>query len=86
MQEEEEASSTMDPLSLFNYGMKAPMTREEYRGRLAPVKSTEPSVDNKFELYNISTIPPIVSTEFFAKCRRDSRAQQFDSSHHLHVR
>ena len=42
MQEEEEASSTMDPLSLFNYGMKAPMTREEYRGGLAPVKSTEP--------------------------------------------
>ena len=33
--EEEEASSTMDPWSLFLYGMKAPMTREKYRGRLA---------------------------------------------------
>jgi hypothetical protein len=25
----------MDPWSLFLYGMKAPMTREKYRGRLA---------------------------------------------------
>ena len=31
---QEEASST-DPWSLFLYGMKAPMTREKYRGRLA---------------------------------------------------
>jgi hypothetical protein len=35
MQVEEEASSTIDPWSLFLYGMKAPMTREKYRGRLA---------------------------------------------------
>jgi hypothetical protein len=37
MQTEEEASSQtmMDPWSLFLYGMKAPMTREKYRGRLA---------------------------------------------------
>jgi hypothetical protein len=34
MQEEEEASSTMDPWSMFLYGMKGPMTREKYRGRL----------------------------------------------------
>jgi hypothetical protein len=27
-----------------------------------------------------------VSTEFFAKCRRDPGAYQFDSSHDLHVR
>jgi hypothetical protein len=33
--EEEEASSTMDPWSIFLYGMKAPMTSEKYRGRLA---------------------------------------------------
>ncbi len=35
--EEETASSTMmmDPWSIFLYGMKAPMTREKYRGRLA---------------------------------------------------
>jgi hypothetical protein len=33
--EEEEASSTMDPWALFLYGMKAPMTSEKYRGRLA---------------------------------------------------
>jgi hypothetical protein len=32
--EEEEASSTMDPWSIFLYGMKAPMTKEKYRGRL----------------------------------------------------
>jgi hypothetical protein len=25
----------MDPWSIFLYGMKAPMTREKYRGRLA---------------------------------------------------
>jgi hypothetical protein len=36
MQAEEEASSSMmDPWSIFLYGMKAPMTREKYRGRLA---------------------------------------------------
>jgi hypothetical protein len=35
MQEDEGASPTMDPWSLFLYGMKAPMTREKYRGRLA---------------------------------------------------
>jgi len=37
MQTEEEASSPtmMDPWSLFLYGMKAPMTREKYRGRVA---------------------------------------------------
>jgi hypothetical protein len=35
MQKEEEASSTMDPWSFFLYGMKAPMTRNKYRGRLA---------------------------------------------------
>ena len=30
------SSSTMtDPWSIFLYGMKAPMTREKYRGRLA---------------------------------------------------
>jgi hypothetical protein len=34
MQQAEEASS-MDPWSIFLYGMKAPMTREKYRGRLA---------------------------------------------------
>jgi hypothetical protein len=34
-EEEGEASSTMDPWSLFPYGMKAPMTSEKYRGRLA---------------------------------------------------
>ncbi len=34
--EEEEAPSTMmDPWSIFLYGMKAPTTREKYRGRLA---------------------------------------------------
>jgi hypothetical protein len=35
--EEEEASSStaIDPWSLFLYGMKAPMTREKYRRRLA---------------------------------------------------
>ena len=35
--EEEEASSPMmmDPWSIFLYGMKPPMTREKYRGRLA---------------------------------------------------
>jgi hypothetical protein len=33
--EEEEASSTMDPWSIFLYGMKAPMTRQKCRGRLA---------------------------------------------------
>jgi hypothetical protein len=33
--EEEEASSTMDPWSIFLYGMKAPMTKEKCRGRLA---------------------------------------------------
>jgi hypothetical protein len=35
MQEEEEVSSSMDPWSIFLYGMKAPMTREKYRGRIA---------------------------------------------------
>jgi hypothetical protein len=35
MQKEEEASSTMDPWSIFLYEMKAPMNREKYRGRLA---------------------------------------------------
>jgi hypothetical protein len=37
MQAEEEiaSSSMMDPWSIFLYGMKAPMTREKYRGRLA---------------------------------------------------
>jgi hypothetical protein len=34
MQKEEERSSTMDPWSIFLCGMKAPMTREKYRGRL----------------------------------------------------
>ena len=34
-EDEEEASSTMDPWSIFLYGMKAPMTSEKYRGRLA---------------------------------------------------
>jgi hypothetical protein len=34
MQQEDEASS-MDPWAIFLYGMKAPMTREKYRGRLA---------------------------------------------------
>jgi hypothetical protein len=36
--EEEEAplsTTTMDPWSIFLYGMKAPLTREKYRGRLA---------------------------------------------------
>jgi hypothetical protein len=32
MQEEE---ALMDPWSIFLYGMKAPTTREKYRGRLA---------------------------------------------------
>jgi hypothetical protein len=38
MQTEEEIASSstmMDPWSIFLYGMKAPMTREKYRGRLA---------------------------------------------------
>ena len=36
MQTEEERSSLMmDAWSIFLYGMKAPMTREKYRGRLA---------------------------------------------------
>jgi hypothetical protein len=37
MQKEEEkaSSSTMDLWSIFLYGMRAPMTREKYRGRLA---------------------------------------------------
>jgi hypothetical protein len=35
MQVEEASSSMMDPWSMFLYGMKAPMTREKYRGRLA---------------------------------------------------
>ncbi|MDQ4101894.1 MAG: hypothetical protein M3115_06895 [Thermoproteota archaeon] len=36
-EEAEESSSTtmMDPWSIFLYGMKAPMSREKYRGRLA---------------------------------------------------
>jgi hypothetical protein len=33
--EEEEASSTMDPWSIFLYGIKAPITRQKCRGRLA---------------------------------------------------
>jgi hypothetical protein len=33
MQKEEERSSTMDPWSIFLCGMKAPITREKYRGR-----------------------------------------------------
>jgi hypothetical protein len=36
MQVQEMTSSTiMDPWSVFLYGMKAPMTRRKYRGRLA---------------------------------------------------
>ena len=37
MQKEEEkaSSSTMDLWSIFLYGMRASMTREKYRGRLA---------------------------------------------------
>jgi hypothetical protein len=40
MQTEEEIITSssevmMDPWSIFLYGMKAPMTREKYRGRLA---------------------------------------------------
>jgi hypothetical protein len=36
MQVEEETSSPkMDPWLISLYGMKAPMTREKYRGRLA---------------------------------------------------
>ena len=31
----QEEVSSMDPWSLFLYGMKAPMTREKYKGRLA---------------------------------------------------
>ncbi len=36
-EEEQRASSStmMDPWSIFLYGIKAPMTREKYRGRLA---------------------------------------------------
>jgi hypothetical protein len=34
-EEEGEASSTMDPWSLFFYGIKAPITRQKCRGRLA---------------------------------------------------
>jgi hypothetical protein len=35
MQTEEETSSLMmDPWSIFLYGMKAPMTREKYRGKI----------------------------------------------------
>ena len=32
---EEPSSLMMDPWSMFLYGMKAPMTRDKYRGRLA---------------------------------------------------
>jgi hypothetical protein len=38
MQTEEDIASSptmMDPWSLFLYGIKAPMTREKYRGRVA---------------------------------------------------
>jgi hypothetical protein len=35
MQVEEASSTMLDPWSIFLYGMKAPMTREKYRGRLA---------------------------------------------------
>jgi hypothetical protein len=37
MQTEEAQTSSpmMDPWSIFLYGMKAPMTREKYKGRLA---------------------------------------------------
>lgn len=34
-EEEETSSPMMDPWSIFLYGMKAPMTREKYIGRLA---------------------------------------------------
>ena len=34
-EEEETSSPMMDPWSIFLYGMRAPMTREKYRGRLA---------------------------------------------------
>jgi hypothetical protein len=34
-----EASSTMDPWSIFLYGRKALMTREKYRGRPANTAS-----------------------------------------------
>ncbi|HEU4443506.1 MAG TPA: hypothetical protein VFR94_02415 [Nitrososphaeraceae archaeon] len=32
---QEEGASSMDPWAIFLYGMKAPMTREKYRRRLA---------------------------------------------------
>jgi hypothetical protein len=38
-----------------------------------PSDSAPPPADNKFEFSDISTIHPIVSTEFFAKCRGDTR-------------
>jgi hypothetical protein len=33
--QQEEGASSMDPWAIFLYGIKAPMTREKYRGRLA---------------------------------------------------
>ncbi len=51
----EEASSSMDPWSIFLYGMKAPMTREKYRGRLAKffdfVGLTEGSMEDRAKTF-----------------------------------
>jgi hypothetical protein len=57
MQTEEEiaaSSSSMmtDPLSIFLYGMKAPMTREKFRGRLAKFLHLVLSLDKSCSICN----------------------------------
>jgi hypothetical protein len=59
MQAEEEIASSssrmMDPWSIFLYGMKAPMTREKYRGRLAKffdfIGLTEGTMEERAETF-----------------------------------
>ena len=55
-EEEESSSSTMmDPWSIFLYGMKAPMTREKCRGRLAKffdfVGLIEPTMEERAKAF-----------------------------------
>lgn len=53
--EEGIASSMMDPWSLFLYGMKAPMTKEKYKGRLAKffdfIGLTEGTMEERAEAF-----------------------------------
>jgi len=55
--EREETSSIMmmDPWSIFLFGMKAPMTREKYRGRLAKffdfIGLTEGTIDERANVF-----------------------------------